>query len=78
MSWENILKREFQINDTVRYKGLDDNQLRYGRSDKPEDKGVEIGQLLTIANIEQHDWYTHLIFKEIDGKYNTAGFELVE
>ena len=45
MSWENILKREFQINDTVRYKGLDDDQLRYGRSDKPEDKGVEIGQL---------------------------------
>ena len=79
MSWENTLKKqEAKINDTVRYKGLDQNQLSYGRSDRPEDKGVKVGQLLNIANIEQYDSYTHYMFKEIDGRYNSVGFEVVE
>lgn len=60
----------------VRFLGCSEAQRRWGSNDDPSNK-LYIGSIYTISMVETHPWHTKISVTGIDGKFNSACFEIV-
>ena len=72
---DNIVGPEAKPGDRVMYAGATPSQIT-GHDDP---RGlIEIGEILIIEGTVTHSWSTDLIFREIDGEFNSVCFKKVD
>jgi hypothetical protein len=60
----------------LKYIGVSDEQVQWGRNDDPRDSFLEIGKTYELLDKEVHSWHTKFILKEFpDKKFNSVSFE---
>jgi hypothetical protein len=67
------------VGDFVMYTDIPDKmQMPWGGNDNPEKAGMMIGDLYEVVDIEIHDSYSHIMFHNIVGRFNSISFTIID
>ena len=70
-------KEDIKVGDKVKFVEASDEQVKWGSNDDPR-KLLIMGAVYEVNEVEVHSWHTKIYLKGIEGKFNSAHFEVIK